>query len=113
MGLRHNPKVGIRLWLTVAMLAAAITGARAQAPESGNESKILHCREHIDEIMWLDREALRARCGIWTRTYTVKTKKGEVERIVYSRYFVVTLSNGVVSSVRQRRQIFTGFKKQR
>jgi len=48
----------------------------------------------------------------WSRTYAVKTSKGEIERIVYSRYFVVTLRDGVVMSVRQRRQIFTGFKKQ-
>jgi hypothetical protein len=41
----------------------------------------------------------------------VKTAEGEVERIVYSRYFVLTLRKGQVSSVRQRRQIFTGFKK--
>ena len=57
------------------------------------------------------REKLRARCGLWTRTYTTKTAQGEIERIVYSRYFVVTLRDGVVQSVRQTRQIFTGLKK--
>jgi hypothetical protein len=107
--------VGLRLryWLiAAALLALAGGGSRAQAPDSDNESKILRCREKPLELIWLDREKLRARCGIWSRTYTGKTPAGEVERIVYSRYFVVNLRNGVVSSVRQRRQIFTGFKKQ-
>ena len=107
--------VGLRLryWLIAAtLLALAGGGSRAQAPDSDNEAKILRCREKALELIWLDREKLRARCGIWSRTYTVKTPAGEVERIVYSRYFVVNLRNGVVSSVRQRRQIFTGFKKQ-
>jgi hypothetical protein len=107
----QNWSITLKPWLIAMMLAAAITGARAQTPDSDNESKILRCRQNVSELMWLDREKLRARCGLWTRTYTTKTSKGEIEKLVYSRYFVVTLRDGVVSSVRQKRQIFTGLKK--
>jgi hypothetical protein len=103
--------ITLKPWLIAMLLAAAGTGAQAQAPDSGNEAKILRCRQNVSELMWLDREKLRARCGLWSRTYTTKTAKGEIERLVYSRYFVVTLRDGVVSSVRQKRQIFTGLKK--
>jgi hypothetical protein len=108
--LRKN--TGVKFWLiATAILAATATGARAQAPATDDEAKILRCRENASELYWLTREQLRARCGIWSSAYTVKTAKGEVERIVYSRYFVVTLRNGQVSRVLQRRQIFTGFGK--
>jgi hypothetical protein len=107
----RNPSNRLKPWLIAMMLAAASTGAQAQAPDSDNEAKILRCRQNVSDLMWLDREKLRARCGLWSRTYTVKTTKGEIERLVYSRYFVVTLRDGVVSSVRQKRQIFTGLKK--
>ena len=62
------------------------------------------------ELIWLDRAALRARCGIWSHVNTTKTPGGEREQIVYNRYFYVYLHNGVVTSVKKRRQIFTGFK---
>lgn len=102
----------VRLWLiATAISAASATGVGAQAPATGNEAKILHCRQNASDLYWLTREQLRARCGIWPKSYTVKTAKGEVERIVYSRYFVVTLRNGQVSHIRQRRQLFTGFGK--
>jgi hypothetical protein len=107
----RNPSNRLKPWLIAMMLAAASTGAQAQAPDSDNEAKILRCRQNVSDLMWLDREKLRARCGLWSRTYTTKTSKGEIERLVYSRYFVVTLRDGVVSSVRQKRQIFTGLKK--
>ena len=94
-----------------AMLTAAAAGARAQAPEIDNESRILRCRDNPASVMFLDRGKLRATCGTWSSDYTVKTKKGDITRIVYSRYFVVTMRNGVVSSVRKRRHIFTGFGK--
>ena len=101
----------MKRWLAIAaMLAAATAGAQAQATRSDNEAKILRCRQNVAEIMWLDRAKLRERCGLWSSESTTKTANGEIERLVYSRYFVVTLRNGVVSSVRQRRQIFTGFK---
>lgn len=93
------------------MLAAAGTGAQAQAPASDNEARTLRCRQNVSELIWLDREKLRERCGLWSRNYTVKTAQGEVEKLVYSRYFVVTMRNGAVSSVRQKRQFFTGLKK--
>ena len=110
---QRKPSVTLGVWLVAGLLSAASGDSTwAQAPDSENESKILRCRQDISALIWLDREKLRARCGIWSRTYTVKTSKGEIERIVYSRYFVVTLREGVVTSVRQRRQIFTGFKKQ-
>lgn len=105
--LRRNATAG----LIAAMLAAVGTSAGAQAPNTDDTAKLLHCRENANELYWLTREQLRTRCGIWSSTYTVKTASGPVERIVYSRYFVVTLRNGQVSSVRQRRHIFTGFKK--
>ena len=111
MPLLRNPSVTLKPWLVAMMLAAAGAGAQAQAPHSNNESKILRCRQNANDLIWMDREKLRARCGLWSRTYTVKTAQGEMERLVYSRYFVVILRNGVVSSVRQKRQIFTGFKK--
>jgi hypothetical protein len=100
----------------LALIAAAIwvaagNSAAAQTPER-NEAKIQRCRENAIDLYWLNREQLRARCGLWSSTYTVKTPEGEVERLVYSRYFVVTMRNGQVSTIRQRRQIFTGFKKQ-
>ena len=107
------PEIKTKSWLIAATLLAVTAGStRAQAPDSDKEAKILRCRQNALELIFLDREKLRARCGIWSRTYMVKTAAGEVERIVYNRYFVVTLRKGVVSSVRQRRQIFTGFKKQ-
>lgn len=99
-------------WLVAAaMLAVAGTSAGAQAPATADDVRLQHCRRNASDLYWLTREQLRERCGIWSKTYTVKTAGGEVERIVYSRYFVVTLRNGQVSSIRQRRQIFTGFKK--
>lgn len=115
-GSLQNSDTGMKAWLAVAMLAAACTGAActgalAQSPDSEGEAKILRCRQSISELIWLNRESLRAKCGLWTSTYTVKSKKGEIERLVYSRYFTVTLRDGVVSSVRERRQVFTGFKK--
>jgi hypothetical protein len=97
----------------IAILIAAAGSAYAQAPDSENESKILRCRQDPSGLYWLHREQLRERCGMWSSTYTVKTKSGEIERIVYSRYFVVTMRNGLVSSIRGRRQIFTGFKKKK
>jgi hypothetical protein len=111
MKLLQNPSITLRPWLIAMMLVAANAPAQAQARDSDNEAKILRCRQNVSELMWLDREKLRARCGLWSRTYTTKTSKGEIEKLVYSRYFVVTLRDGVVSSVRQKRQIFTGLKK--
>ena len=99
----------MRAWLAAAALVASAAGA--QAPEIDNESKILRCRDNPASVMFLDRGKLRAKCGTWSSDYTVKTKKGEITRIVYSRYFVVTMRNGAVSSVRKRRHIFTGFGK--
>jgi hypothetical protein len=107
----RNPSITLKTWLIATLLAAACAGAQAQAPDGDNETKILRCRRNVNDLIWLDREKLRARCGIWSRTYTVKTAQGQIERLVYSRYFVVTLRDGVVSSVRQKRQIFTGLKK--
>jgi len=107
-------KSTVAFWLIVtAIWAATGTGAAAQAPSSDNEAKILRCRQNELDLLWLNREQLRTRCGLWSKSYTVKTKSGEVERIVYSRYFVVTLRNGQVSNIRQRRQIFTGFGKKK
>ena len=111
MQLLANRSIKLKSWLIALLLAAASTAAQAQAPDSNSEAKILRCRQNVSELIWLDREKLRDRCGLWSRTYTVKTSKGEIERLVYSRYFVVTLRDGVVSSVRQKRQIFTGLKK--
>ncbi|MBX9844026.1 MAG: hypothetical protein K2Z80_19675 [Xanthobacteraceae bacterium] len=111
MALLRNPSIPLKPWLIAVLLAAASTAAQAQAPDSDNEAKTLRCRQNVSDLMWLDREKLRARCGLWSRTYTTKTAKGEIEKLVYSRYFVVTLRDGVVSSVRQKRPIFTGLKK--
>ena len=111
MALLRNPSTTLKPWLIAMMLAAAGAGAQAQAPNSDNEAKILRCRQNANDLIWMDREKLRERCGLWSRTYTVKTAQGEMERLVDSRYFVVILRNGVVSSVRQKRQIFTEFKK--
>jgi hypothetical protein len=109
--LLRNPSITLKPWLIAMMLAAASTGAQAQASASDNEARMLRCRQNVNELIWLDREKLRERCGLWSRTYMVKTAQGEVEKLVYSRYFVVTMRNGAVSSVRQKRQIFTGLKK--
>ena len=95
------------------MLAVATAGAHAQATSSDTAGKILRCRQNVSELIFLDRKGLLERCGLWSSETTTKTANGDIERLVYSRYFVVTLRNGVVSSVRQRRQIFTGFKKGR
>ena len=103
-------RTGLGFWLIVATVLAA-TGASAQTPATDDEVKVLRCRQNTSELIFMNREQLRARCGLWSKTYTVKTAAGEVERIVYSRYFVVSMRNGQVSSVRQRRQIFTGFRK--
>jgi hypothetical protein len=111
MALLQNPSITLKPWLMAMLLVATSAGAQAQTPDSDNEAKILRCRQNVSELMWLDREKLRARCGLWTRTHTTKTAKGEIEKLVYSRYFVVTLRDGVVSSVRQKKQIFTGLKK--
>ncbi|MBX9824166.1 MAG: hypothetical protein K2Y27_04130 [Xanthobacteraceae bacterium] len=111
MALLRNPSITLKSWPIALLLVAAGTAAQAQPPNSDNESKILRCRQNVSELMWLDREKLRARCGLWSSGYTTKTSKGEIEKLVYSRYFVVTLRDGVVSSVRQKRQIFTGLKK--
>ena len=102
---------GTKLSLAATMLAAATAGAHAQALASDAEAKILRCRQNVSELIFLDRKGLLERCGLWSSEATTKTASGNTERLVYSRYFVVTLRNGVVSSVRQRRQIFTGFKK--
>ena len=105
-------KTGV--WLIAMTILAAIgTGAGAQVSATDDQVKILRCSEDRIALIWLTREQLRDRCGMWTKTYTVKTADGEIERIVYSRYFVVTVQKGKVSSVRQKRQIFTGFRKER
>jgi hypothetical protein len=102
------------LWLiTATILAAAGTVVVAQAPATDDEVKVLRCSQDRIALIWLSREQLRDRCGMWSKSYTVTTPDGEVERLVYSRYFVVTVRQGQVSSVRQRRQIFTGFRKER
>jgi hypothetical protein len=102
------------LWLIVAtILAATASSAGAQAPGSEDEVKALRCSQDRIALIWMSREQLRERCGLWSKSYTVNTPEGEVERLVYSRYFVVTVRRGQVSSVRQRRQIFTGFRKER
>jgi hypothetical protein len=109
----HQRLFSLGFWLIAATLfAATTTGARTQAPAAtDDEVKVLRCRQNTSELIFMNREQLRAKCGLWSKSYTVKTAEGEVERIVYSRYFVLTLRKGQVSSVRQRRQIFTGFKK--
>jgi hypothetical protein len=108
--LRKWTSLGFWLFATT-ILAATGTGASAQVPATDDEVKVLRCRQNTSELIWMNREQLRARCGLWSKSYTVKTAAGEVEQIVYSRYFVVTMRKGQVSSVRQRRQIFTGFRK--
>jgi len=100
----------VKSWLATAMLAGAVVGAQAQASQSDNEAKIIRCRQNSAELIWLDRAALRARCGLWSHVNTTKTAGGEREQIVYNKYFYVYLHNGVVTSVKKRRQIFTGFK---
>lgn len=100
----------VKSWLVAVLLAGAVVGAHAQASQSDNEAKIIRCRQNATELIWLDRAALRARCGIWSHVNTTKTPRGEREQIVYNKYFYVYLHNGVVTSVRKRRQIFTGFK---
>ena len=100
----------VKSWLVAVMLAGAVVGAHAQASQSDNEAKIIRCRQNSAELIWLDRAALRARCGIWSHVNTTKTPGGEREQIVYNKYFYVYLHNGVVTSVKKRRQIFTGFK---
>jgi hypothetical protein len=97
-------------WLVAVMLVGAVVSARAQASQSDNEAKIIRCRQNSTELIWLDRAALRNRCGIWSYVITTKTKAVEREQIVYNRYFYVFLQNGVVTSVKKKRQIFTGFK---
>jgi len=108
--LRNRTRLGFWLIATT-LLAATATGASAQAPATDDAVKVLRCRQNTSELIFMNREQLRARCGLWSKIYTAKTAAGEVERIVYSRYFVVTMHKGQVSSVRQRRQIFTGFRK--
>ena len=98
-------------WLVAAMLVSAVAGARAQATQSDNEAKIIRCRQNPTELIWLDRAALRARCGIWSYVITTNSRGAEREQIVYNRYFYVYLQNGVVTNVRQKRQIFTGLKR--
>jgi hypothetical protein len=100
----------VKSWLVAAMLAGAMAGAHAQASQSDNEAKIIRCRQNSNELIWLDRAALRARCGIWSHVNTISTSRGDREQIVYNKYFYVYLQNGVVTSVKKRRQIFTGFK---
>ena len=98
-------------WLVAVMLVSAAADAQAQAGQSDNESKILRCRENATELIWLDRATLRNRCGIWSYVIPTKVRGVEREQIVYDRYFYVFLQNGVVTSVKKKRQIFTGFKK--
>ena len=46
MGTPGNPYTAMKASLVAAMLAAGLAGARAQAPEIDNESKILRCRDN-------------------------------------------------------------------
>ena len=98
-------------WFVAAMLLSAVTGAHAQANQSDNEAKILRCRQNATELIWLDRAALRARCGIWAHVNTTNTTRGVREQIVYNKHFFVYLHDGVVTSVRKKRQFFTGLKR--
>jgi hypothetical protein len=109
MGLVSAATVGA--WLVAAMLPSVVTGAHAQATQSDNEAKIVRCRQNATELIWLDRAALRARCGIWSHVNATTTTRGTREQIVYNRHFYVYLHDGVVTSVRKKRQIFTGFKR--
>lgn len=92
-----------------AVIASLIpASAYAQADLGDNEAKIARCRQSpTSELIWLDRAGLRARCGLWSH---VNRKRGGREQIVYNRYFYVYLHNGVVTSVKKKRQIFTGFR---
>jgi hypothetical protein len=96
--------------LAAMMMLGAAGDAHAQASQSNDDAKIIRCRENATELIWLDRAALRNRCGLWSYVITTKTKGVEREQIVYNRYFYVFLQNGVVTSVKKKRQIFTGFK---
>lgn len=108
MGLASAAIVGH--WLAAVLLVGAATDAHAQASQGDNEAKIIRCRENATGLIWLDRAALRNRCGMWSYVITTKTGSGEREQIVYNRYFYVFLQNGVVMSFKKKRQIFTGFK---
>jgi hypothetical protein len=104
----------VMFWpLTAAIWAMTAVGAAAQAPATADDAKLQRCRQNASALHWLTREQVRERCGLWSKSYTVKSASGPVERLVYSRYFVVTLRNGQVSTIRQRRQFFTGFRKSR
>ncbi len=102
-----------RQWMgllgAAAVIAALIpASAHAQASSDDNESKIARCRQNpSSELIWLDRAGLRARCGLWSH---VNRKSGGREQIVYNRYLYVYLHKGVVTSVKKKRQIFTGFR---
>jgi hypothetical protein len=100
----------VRAWLVAVIWMSAVAGAHAQATQSDNEAKIIRCRQNATELIWLDRAALRARCGMWSHVNTTSTTRGVREQVVYNRHFYVYLHNGVVSGVRKKRQIFTGFK---
>src|SRR6476619_6839549 len=102
-------RVAVASWLVTVLLAGAVVDAHAQASQSDNEAKIIRCRQNSAELIWLDRAALRARCGLWSHSNTTKTSGGEREQIVYNKYFYVYLHMCVVTSAKLRRQIFTGF----
>ena len=72
-GCLNSARIAAAFSLVVAISLAGLAAAHAQATESDNESKILRCRQNSSEIIWLDRAALRARCGIWAYANTKKT----------------------------------------
>ena len=98
-------------WLVAVMLVSAVVGAHAQADQSDNEAEDHPLPPERDRTHLVGSRGashpLRY-LGLYVNTTT--TARGTREQIVYNRYFYVYLDNGVVTSVRKRRQIFTGFK---
>ena len=57
----------IKSWPCALLLVAVSAGAQAQTADSDNEAKLLRCQQNATDLIWLDREKLRARCGLWDR----------------------------------------------
>ncbi len=93
----------MRAALTALVMVASLPAFAQESPEVRDvHRKRILCRQQAEQLIGLDRNALRERCGIWSHINEDVTASGTREQIVFDRHLYVYLRNGVVTSVQKR-----------